>query len=498
MALFSKKPKEVLDGPGIIGTEDEILGTLDEVFKLKSPLLVRTKDNKWNSSIYGLDAERKVIRIADSSGLLDNNNAPVQCGFSLDRMWYVFQSKLVISSDNKPYILLPKAIKNVDRRKAPRATFSIREKVSVSILESLGRGVGLTGTAVDISSEGLCMVIERAIKLENEQKLNVHSGLLERGTQLMIIKVKGIPGVPTFDTEGIVNRISGPGGWRLAVQFSKIPGSIRSAIDKLVNSRYIQPEPVRRSYQKRMEMQKKREEELAKEPEPKEQPFKDTRRDPKGQVKFVNDDFLSPDNVLSSSPKKDSPTTPPPGKTQQAAAPSSPASPWYSTPIPRPVIKDEPKPAPEKEAAIEHEAEIQPLLEIPQEPQKNVLLSLGDELKESLSFLSSLTDYVWVHVDSPMRIIKAINENKKGFLMLPIEYKGQSTLEYLEKMNSMGILKEISIIIFNTEPVSPRDLIKCRILGIQHIIKYPLESVEKILNIINSNASISQPAASPN
>ncbi|MGE5343684.1 MAG: hypothetical protein ACM3SY_19620 [Candidatus Omnitrophota bacterium] len=486
MGIFTKKTKDTIEGPDIIGTEDEILGTLDEVFKQRIALTVRTKEKRWICNIYSLDIAKRVMRIEESHGITDCNNEPVQCGFALDRAWFVFQSKIVLSSDNKPHLLIPRAIKQMERRKNNRGTFSLREKVSVSILESLGRGVGLTGTAVDISTDGLCLVIDRAIRMENEQKLGIHSGLLDRGTSLAIIKVKGIPGVPSFEAEGIVNRISGPGSWKLAVQFTKLPGSIRSAIEKFVSSRFIAPTLMRRSYQRKMEMQKKREEQ--RDPEP-EKPKKDLPPAQQGgarsSIKFVDENVSL--SELTPSPK---------AKPQPAPAPPAPPlKPWKTPDFKAPAESPESIASDPTEKTEKTEAADQPQPPAPpakDESLKPVLLSLGDALKDALTFLSDVSEYDWIHIDSPMRIIKCLNERKTGYLMLPVSYKNQSMVEYLEKITHMGVLKEVNVLLFLSEPISPRDMVKCRILGIQHFIILPLEGSDQILDIISPNS----PAAS--
>ncbi len=480
MGLFSKKSKQIsADEPGVIGTEDEVLGFFDELFRQRLPITIRNKEKKrWICNIYSLDVDNKVMRIEDSPGLLENNNMPIQGGFALDRVWFLFQTRLIVHG-GKPYLRLPTLVKQGERRKAPRVTLPTRDKVAVSILESLGKGVGLTGYGVDISTDGMCLVIDRAIRLDNEQKLSVHSELLKRGTHLMIVKVKGIPGVPQFEAEGIVNRISGPGTWKLAIQFAKIPGSAKGALESFVSSRYNPPQPIRRSFKKRQEMQAKMEESRDKEPVSKSsEPIREIPRDSKGQIKFVKDDFGPRSDQESENEVKvsQSPTEYKPSRSFLSST---------LAPPPPPPLASDPKDEPPAQVELEPLIQLEPLE--PQEPLKPILLSLGEELRDVLDFFKEATQYDWIHVDSPMRFLKYLNERKTSHLLLPIEYKGQSMLEYLEKINNMGVLKDVDIIVFSTEPVSPRDIIKCKILGIEHRFILPLESPKEILDIISAS-----------
>lgn len=456
MGLFSKKTKEISDDDVmLIDTEDEILGSLDELFRQRAMLMVRTKEKRWFCNIYQLDAANKVMRIEDSPGLHENNGKPIQCGFALDRTYFVFPSKLVYSND-KPYVLVPKVIKQTERRKNPRVTISTREKVSVTILEGLGRGVGMTGSAVDLGSDGICLLIERALRLENEQKVSVHADLLKKGSPLAIIKIKGIPGVPAVDAEGIVNRISGPGGWKLAIQFTRLPGSTKSAIEKFVASRYISPNPMRRSFQKIQDMHKKREVEMQSQ----------ERKSDKPPVSNILTNFRS--DPSDSLPKRnDLSKNPPAAFNEKIEKPT--LTPLNTIPDPIPSVFTE--------------------LEIPPPPprptdQKNLIISLGEELTDALSFLSEVTQFDWIHVESPIKILKLLNERNTSFLLLPVVYKRQSLLEYLEKMNAMGVLADVNIVMFASETLLPKDVIKCRMLGIQKVIVMPLKSNDQILSII--------------
>jgi hypothetical protein len=432
LTLFAKKQKDKSSTPGVIYEEDEILGYIDEVFRQRQSLSIRTKSNQWDCNLYFIDVNKKILRIEDSLGLADNENKPVQCGFSLDRAWFLFQSK-IIYSEGKPHLLLPSAIKHHERRKHPRVTISPRENVRVSVLQSLGAGIGITGLCSDVSLGGICVTIERAIKMENEQKVSLHRDLLPKGTELMIVKVKSIPGVPPFDAPGIVNRLFRYKDWKLAVEFPKLPGPIKKAIDQFIQSRYFPYKPTKRSYQRRQEIEREREKEK--------------------QEKEAQQDLQESETTLE--------------KKQE-------------------LLKFVSEVALEIEPPLEIEEIPSPGVE---EPKLPVLLSIGDELKEVLAFLENVEGYDWVPVETPLRLIKYLRERKTGFLLLPLEYKRQSMLEYLEKMSGMGILDNIEIIILAKEQISPKDLIKCRMLGVKHTLPLPPESPDQVLKIITPGDS---------
>jgi hypothetical protein len=458
LALFGKKSKPL--GPGVIHTEDEIWGYLDEIFRLRNTLTLRTKNKQWQCNIYFVDMTKKILRIEDSAGLSEFRDKAIQCGFSMDSTWFVFQSKLIYSG-GKPHVILPAAIKHHERRKNPRVNISHRENVRVSVLQSLGAGIGITGKAVNVSIDGICIKIERAINLQNEQNVSIRPDLLPKGTELMIVKVNRIPGVPSFEAPAVVQWISPYGGGKLAVRFPKIPGAFKTAIDNFVKSRFLPYRPTRRSYKRRQDMEKEREIDKQKKEEEQQQNLQEAEEQKKpvknGPVTFVSDAV----------PEAETPAESPEPGTKMEEVPGE-----VQVIVP-PELEETPPPEPEVE-----------------EPKTPILLSLGQELKDSLSFLENVDGYEWIHAESPMRIIKFVRERKRGFLFLPPEYKRQSMLEYLEKMSSMGILSNIIIIIISGEPIPPKDLIKCRMLGIEHTFQLPLESSHQVLNVISAADSL--------
>lgn len=451
MALFSKK-KDKVSLPGAITEIDAILGYMDELFTQRSPITIRTKDKEWDCSIYFLDVDKKRMRIEDSYGLLENNGKAVQCGFPMDRTFYMFSSKIEFF-DGKPHLRLPPAIKQIDRRKSSRVSFSPREEVAVTVLQSLGAGLGFTGSATDISAGGVCLSIERGMNLQSQKDITVRNDMLPKDTALMVVKVAKVPGVPTFQAEGKVNRFMGSGRYKLVVEFTKIPGKFKEAIQKFVDGRYHKPIPTRKSYKKRKEMQRQREEEMQQQeadarqarasqaanadPEP-------SGEAPKKEISFVKMDDIAPDFSFDEPVAEEAP------------------------------VEDVP-------------AEDVPAEEAPAEPLKPVLVSLGDHLQEQLGFLGDVPGYKWVHVNSPLKILKLLREHKSGSLFIPLSFKRQSMLEYLEKITGSGAMDNIGIIILAEEPLAPKELIKCRMLKIQHILQLPIENPDKVLEMLDSH-----------
>ncbi|MCP4147962.1 MAG: hypothetical protein GY757_09440 [bacterium] len=429
MALFARKKKK--SGNGIC-TDDEILGFLDEVIRYRTALTIISKNDQIQSYLYEIDEKNKVLKVQDDPTLDDLMGKSVRAGFAMDSTFYMFSSKIV-EHNGRPYLTMPDEILRKERRTSPRTNFSPRERIKVGCLQGLGTGVGVTGFATDVSTNGICLAIERAIILKNEREVQPSHQLLPKGMEMVIIKVNKLPGIPVFDTSGKVNRVFMKGGWKLAIEFPKLQGKIESQIKRLLEERAPKFKPVRRSRKKRQEMDAARKKEAE-------------ERNNEAAAGAADADAPAPVEQVERKPKVSfSPMEPVASKTEsaQAAAPSA--------------------------APADH---------------KDSLIILGNVLDKELAFLNDNIDLQTVHVDNPMRIVKSLNEKHPRFLLLPLLFNEQSMMDYLQKINSMGVLSGVEIILFYEGEMPMRELVKSKMLGIKNTLKLPLENQESLLSIL--------------
>lgn len=500
MGLFSKK---IPTGPDIINSEDEVLGNLDELQRNRVAVTVQVKGQKWRSSIYSLDLKKKIMRIQDVEGMESCNKMEVQCVFTLDSLLYAFPSR-IFYTEGKPNLEIPEYLEMKKQRKNPRISFSPRENINVSALEGLGAGVGITGKAIDLTKEAITIMIERAIMLQNEKQVSPHMGLLKIGGELMIVKINKLPGCPVIQCSGVVLRLSRHGDWQLVIRLTGVPANLQAAIDTLIQDRYMEPKAVRRSYKKRLQMDKEREEREKTTQEKaileytgngikegvREKPVEpEISFVPRGKVtRFIKDESLLKEEpqLLSSQPGKITETTSE-TITETTTGATNETTMESLTGLERVSQVDE-----EEEPGITlptfEEIKI-PGQEERASQQLPMIISLGEELDKELSFLEDVEEFQWEHVSSPLQIIKALNRHKTAFLMCTVTFKGQSMLEYLEKIAPMGVLKEVEIILYSQERLSPKDLIKCRMLGIQDVFHLPLDDPGLVLDLINTPGS---------
>jgi CheY-like chemotaxis protein len=99
---------------------------------------------------------------------------------------------------------LPRTVQFADRRMAMRTRIGSREKASAALFESLFEGVATSGPLLNVSMEGLCMQIERAIHIQANRRLAPHAELFHEGQKLHIVRIMNLPRLPTIECAGEV------------------------------------------------------------------------------------------------------------------------------------------------------------------------------------------------------------------------------------------------------------------------------------------------------
>ncbi|MFZ1377548.1 MAG: response regulator [Geothrix sp.] len=99
---------------------------------------------------------------------------------------------------------LPHAIRFADRRGSRRTRIGSRENASVAIFESLVDGVAASGRLLNLSMEGLCMRMERALHIQAGKRVAPSPSLFTVGQRLQIVRILNLPHLPAIECSGEV------------------------------------------------------------------------------------------------------------------------------------------------------------------------------------------------------------------------------------------------------------------------------------------------------
>jgi CheY-like chemotaxis protein len=94
---------------------------------------------------------------------------------------------------------LPLQIKLAERRGGPRARFGTRERASVTLVQSLGNGIGAAGKVRNLSMGGLAMRVERMISIADDRRLPLSAGPFTPGQQFLLLRINDLPHSPMIE-----------------------------------------------------------------------------------------------------------------------------------------------------------------------------------------------------------------------------------------------------------------------------------------------------------
>jgi CheY-like chemotaxis protein len=210
MGSFFKRSEE----GGEPGQRDpsSILAYMEELERLRAPVHMSPANNEKVSLAI------RIVRVDEQKGLglvlSRGTAAPLSAGqemllaFTMDGMRFVAPLTITVPpSDGKGEATLPQVVYHAERRAKMRARFGPREKAVVTVLEGLFEGTGATGRLVDLSMEGLCMQIERAMSIQLSRPVSIQSRLFQPGLILPIVRIQQIVSTPTLECSGRVAHI---------------------------------------------------------------------------------------------------------------------------------------------------------------------------------------------------------------------------------------------------------------------------------------------------
>ncbi len=438
MSAFFSRSKES-NGTGGISELDNILGHIDELINQRIPILFSSKNDKARANVVSIEQKEKRIKISSLEELGAPKGSLVTIGFPLDGTWLEFESPF-FKENHGMFVSYPSSLEARERRSDLRSTFSSREDVSAALLESFGKGVGITGSVDNISSAAFSLSVLRAMDLSSEREIRFHENLLKTGQEFMLCRLKGIPGVPQIECGGRMARVARKGKWQLVMTFTNLSGDLRNALNQFTMSRTMPYQTVTRSYKRKMELR----EEMSKQNE-QENPI------PAERVPLQNDPVIQ--------------------TAQPHFSPTPPASSAGETHNPQNA---------DSEPTERIELPIKLVRRLQDGPP---ILTLGESINKDLSFLYSLGNH-WKPCPTVKELVRTLQNLKNAILVIPKSMNGQPVLDYMDKLAATGAMEHISLFMLAETGLSPEEVALCKRVRVRRVFPFPLAELEPFLSAV--------------
>jgi CheY-like chemotaxis protein len=209
--LYSKS--DAPSGEALLRERQTILAYLEELAKSRIPvkLWCREEDQAaLSGQVLRVEEDAGRIRLRLQRALPSDLPArhKVTLVFPLDgcRLLGVVRF-LERSGYLEAYFTIPETVRHAEQRSRMRSRFSARDRATVTALEGLHDGRGATGPLRDLSMDGLCMRIDRAIKVRNNVPVRIDTNLFPRGTLFPMLRIEQLPFAPVVTCSGRVAHI---------------------------------------------------------------------------------------------------------------------------------------------------------------------------------------------------------------------------------------------------------------------------------------------------
>lgn len=99
---------------------------------------------------------------------------------------------------------VPTQLTLCDRRRHKRHPFRPRERVDVLAQDGAVPGHGLTGPLSNLSLGGLCLRVDRIVRLDSGLRIPPSTAFFERGRALPLLRILNLPKVPLLEARGSI------------------------------------------------------------------------------------------------------------------------------------------------------------------------------------------------------------------------------------------------------------------------------------------------------
>lgn len=133
---------------------------------------------------------------------------------------------------------LPLRIKPAERRFRPRARFGARERASVTLLESLGDGIGAAGKVRNLSMDGLAFRVDRMLSIRDDKRMTPTAGHFTAGQKVLLVRINDLPRAPMVECGGVIAyATTTPEGPLVGVQFEGIGALETQVLEGILRQR---------------------------------------------------------------------------------------------------------------------------------------------------------------------------------------------------------------------------------------------------------------------
>ena len=229
------------DGPAT----ELVLAYLEDAFRKRSPFTLATDQGRETSALlHSVNEDARSFRLLPKADLPLAKGARLAFTFIHDGLRLGGAAKVTEARPGTVTVQLPAALELRERRGSPRARVNPKELATMTALQDLFSGVGITGSLENVCSGGARVRVDKAMAIGSEKLLVLGTSLVPAGQAFTIVKLGKVPRCPVaMEAAGkAVYLTYDAGGLVMGFAFGKLSGVVEGALRALVAAR-CPPQP---------------------------------------------------------------------------------------------------------------------------------------------------------------------------------------------------------------------------------------------------------------
>ena len=217
-----------------------VLAYLEDALRCRSPFTVANGEGKETSALaHSVHEDSRSFRLLPKDDLPFAKGARAAFTLIHEGLRIGGAGRVLEARTGVLALELPDSLSLMERRARPRVRLNPKEMATLTALQELFAGVGITSGIENLSEGGARVRVEKALAIGTEKRLVLGTNLVAPGQRFMVVKLNQVPRCPpVLETEGkAVYLAYEAGGLVMGLAFTQVPGPVAGALRNLAAQR---------------------------------------------------------------------------------------------------------------------------------------------------------------------------------------------------------------------------------------------------------------------
>ena len=217
-----------------------VLAYMEDALRQRSPFVIKgPAKHDIAATLHSVSEDARTFRLLPEVPFKMEKGGKVDFTLIHDGLRLGATTRAAETREGVVVLHFPETLALMERRRLPRARLNPKENASLTALQDIFEGVGITSSLENVSEGGARVRVEKAIAISSQKPMVMGTNLVTPGQAFMVLKLNNLPkSAPSLETKGRAIYLShGPGSLVMGFAFDKPPQAVEAALRRLVAGR---------------------------------------------------------------------------------------------------------------------------------------------------------------------------------------------------------------------------------------------------------------------